>query len=205
MEELKVRNNTEMDPLDMTLENRIDIIGEGLRRKYLSRLNEMKIAPVGEILPLEEDLIDNVRLYHITEMVYEKGEPVTDKFTTVFNTLSTYNASVFIVMDSDGKNTNFYVGVRNDEEDGVYSRSFTSEQINNWAGDRWNLPVNKPFSLEFRVIVEFTGGPEFQAPEVRTVTVNVTPIHVDIFATDKMYIDGTSSPGKEEVSATLEN
>lgn len=123
MEELKVRNNTEMDPLDMTLENRIDIIGEGLRRKYLSRLNEMKIAPVGEILPLEEDLIDNVRLYHITEMVYEKGEPVTDKFTTVFNTLSTYNASVFIVMDSDGKNTNFYVGVRNDEEDDTKKRS----------------------------------------------------------------------------------
>ena len=67
MEELKVRNNTELDPLDMTLENRIDIIGEGLRRKYLSRLNEMKIAPVGEILPLEEDLIDNVRLYGVRE------------------------------------------------------------------------------------------------------------------------------------------
>lgn len=29
------------------------------------------------------------------EMVYQKGEPVTDKFTTVFNTLSTYNASVY--------------------------------------------------------------------------------------------------------------
>ena len=40
-----------------TLENRLDIIGEGLRKKYLSRLTEMQIAPVGELLPLEEDLI----------------------------------------------------------------------------------------------------------------------------------------------------
>lgn len=116
-----------------------------------------------------------------------------------------YIVSYTTKLDVVGNNFGSTTVIRNDEEDGVYSRSFTSEQINNWAGDRWNLPVNKPFSLEFRVIVEFTGGPEFQAPEVRTVTVNVTPIHVDIFATDKMYIDGTSSPGKEEVSATLEN
>ena len=77
----------------------------------------MKIAPIGELPPLEEDLINNVRLYRIQEMVYRKGEPVTDKFTTVFNTLSTYNATVFILIDSDGKQTQFYIGVRNNEPD----------------------------------------------------------------------------------------
>ena len=83
----------------------------------------MQIAPVGELLPLEEDLIDNVRMYHITEMVYGKGESVTDKFTTVFNTLSTYNATVFIVMDSDGRKSSFYIGVRNNETDPAKKRS----------------------------------------------------------------------------------
>jgi len=69
----------------------------------------MAIAPVQNLMPLEEDLIDNVRLYKITEMVYQKGESATDKFTTVFNTLSTYKATAFIIMDSDGKKTDFYV------------------------------------------------------------------------------------------------
>lgn len=55
----------------------------------------MQIMPLGEITPLEVDLIDNVRLYRITEMVYQKDESVMNKFTTVFNTLATYNASVF--------------------------------------------------------------------------------------------------------------
>ncbi len=55
-------------------------------------------------------------LFYAYEMVYRKGEPVTDKFTTVFNTLSTYNASVFIIIDSDGIHTNFYLGVRNNEK-----------------------------------------------------------------------------------------
>ena len=103
--------------VSLTNENRLEIIDEGVRKKYLARLSEMRIAPVGELQPLEEDLINNVRLYRIQEMVYRKGEPVTDKFTTVFNTLSTYNATVFILIDSDGKQTQFYLGVRNNEPD----------------------------------------------------------------------------------------
>lgn len=84
----------------------------------------MQIMPIGEITPLEEDLIDNVRLYRITEMVYQKDESVMDKFTTVFNTLATYNASVFFLIDSDGRQANYYLGVRNNEtNDSVKKRS----------------------------------------------------------------------------------
>lgn len=99
----------------ITVEDRLEIIDEYVRRKYLTRLSDMKIIPTGEIVPLEEDLINNVRLYHITEMVYQKDESVMDKFTTVFNTLATYNASVFFLIDSDGKHPKYYLGVRNNE------------------------------------------------------------------------------------------
>lgn len=102
---------------EISIENRLEIIDEGVRKKYLARLSEMEIAPINDLPSLEEDLINNVRLFRITEMVYSKGESVTDKFTTVFNTLATYNASVFILIDSDGKETNFYLGVRNNEPD----------------------------------------------------------------------------------------
>lgn len=110
---------------ELSLETRLDITYDFLRKSYLTNLDEMAIAPIenDNILPLEEDLIENVRLYRITEMVYQKGESVTDKFTTVFNTLSTYNASVFVVIDSDGKNTNVYLGVRNNENISKNKRS----------------------------------------------------------------------------------
>lgn len=106
-----------------TMQDRLSIVEERIRRIYLDRLTEMEIAPVGTLLPLESDLIDNVRLYHISEMVYQKGESATDKFTTVYNTLSTYNATVFIIMDSDGKRTDFYLGVRNNEKNDKLKRS----------------------------------------------------------------------------------
>lgn len=79
---------------DISVGNRLEIIDECVRKKYLARLSEMEIAPVGDLPPLEEELINNVRLYRVTEMVYRKGEPVTDKFTTVFNTLATYNVQI---------------------------------------------------------------------------------------------------------------
>lgn len=123
MNDLKLDTENAISLKDLTLENRLEIIGEGLRKKYLSRLSEMEIARTDGLPPLEDDLIDNIRLYLITEMVYEKGEPVTDKFTTVFNTLSTYNATVFIIMDSDGRESRFYIGVRNNETDLSKKRS----------------------------------------------------------------------------------
>ena len=104
-------------------QNRLDILDERIRRKYLTRLTEMEIAPLKNLPSLEDDLIDNVRMYHITEMVYQKGEPALDKFTTVFNTIAAYDATVFIVLDADGKKTDVYFGVRNDEEDLKKKRS----------------------------------------------------------------------------------
>lgn len=101
----------------LSFDLRMKTIDSGMRHHYLTHLSQFQVAPLAQLQPLEEDIISNIRLFKITEMVYHKGEPATDKFTTVFNTLSTFNASVFILMDSDGQKTDFYLGVRNNEND----------------------------------------------------------------------------------------
>lgn len=124
MELMKTEQNLLAEKSEIVVEDRLEIIDEYIRKKYLTRLSDMQIMPLGELPPLEEDLIDNVRLYRITEMVYQKGESVMDKFTTVFNTLATYNASVFFLIDSDGKQAKYYLGVRNNEaNDSLKKRS----------------------------------------------------------------------------------
>lgn len=124
MNDIQEKTQTEVPAIqEVTLENRLEIIEDGMRKKYLARLNDMQIAALPDLVPAEEDFVDNVRLYHITEMVYQKGESVTDKFTTIYNTLSIYRDSVFILMDSDGKKTDFYLGVRNNEENEAIKRS----------------------------------------------------------------------------------
>lgn len=119
------KDTTVESKTEISIEDRIEIIDEYVRRKYLTRLSDMHIVPLGEVKPIEEDLIENVRMFRITEMVYQKDESVMDKFTTVFNTLSTYNASVFFLIDSDGKEAEYYLGVRNNESDDSDSKRST--------------------------------------------------------------------------------
>lgn len=158
-------------------------------------------APVPETLTLTASsnvvvLDENNLSAPILTFEWTPARAVSDDF------LVTYTTKLDVLTNNFSSSTT----IETVEDDGVFSRSFTSEQLNNWANDRWKLPVNKDFTLAFRVIAEYAGGQTYEMPEVRTVEVNVTPIHVDIFAADKMSIDGSSvAGGKTEVMKTVEN
>lgn len=100
---------------DIDIENNLEIVDEYIRKKYLNYLSEMQVAPINQIQDVKDDIIRNIRLFKVKEMAYQKGESAVDKFTTVFNTLAMYQVSTFMVMDSDGEKTSFYLGVRNNE------------------------------------------------------------------------------------------
>ncbi|MDR0692913.1 MAG: SusE domain-containing protein [Prevotellaceae bacterium] len=119
---------------------------------------------------------------------------------------SEYIVSYTTKLDIVGNNFGTSTVILNYEDEGVFSRSFTFEQLHNWANDKWKLPINRVFTLEFRVTAEWEGGPTFETPEVRTVTVDVQPIKVVVFDADKMFIAGNAVPGsKIEINKTLEN
>ena len=109
-------------------------------------------------------------------------------------------------LDVIGNNFGSSTAIMNYEDDGVFSRSFTSEQLQNWANEKWKLPVNTPFTLEFRVIAQWEGGPTFEAPEVKTATVRVQPIRTIVFDADKVFLDGSAvQESKVELGTTVEN
>lgn len=110
-------------------------------------------------------------------------------------------------LDVVGNNFGSSTAIMNYEDDGTFSRSFTSEQLQNWANQKWGIPTNKPFILEFRVVAQWEGGATFESPEVRTVQVKVTPIKTVVFDADKVFLGGSAVPGlsKVEMPKTLEN
>lgn len=84
------------------------LVDDIVLKKYLHKLTGL------EIIPLTDDLkkISDIRLFKITEMVYQKDEYSTYKFASVFNSVQNLNCGVFIVVDSNGEKTDFYMGVR---------------------------------------------------------------------------------------------
>mgnify|MGYP001076705856 CR=1 FL=1 len=84
------------------------LVDDIVLKNYLNDLSEM------DVLPLDDSLkqISDIRLFKITEMVYQKNEYSTFKFASVFSALQNLNCGVFIIANSDGKQTEFYMGVR---------------------------------------------------------------------------------------------
>ena len=84
------------------------LVDDIVLKKYLHDLTGL------EVIPLDESMkkISDIRLFKITEMVYQNDEYSTYKFASVFNAVQNLNCGVFIVADSDGQKTDFYMGVR---------------------------------------------------------------------------------------------
>ena len=84
------------------------LVDDIVLKKYLHELSDLDIVPLGD----EMQKISDIRIFKITEMVYQSNEYSTYKFASVFNAVQNLNCGVFIIMDSDGKKTDFYMGVR---------------------------------------------------------------------------------------------
>lgn len=98
----------------------LKVVDDVILKNYISALSDMEIVPLSEE-ELQSNIKDNVRFFKITEMVYEKDELATYKFASVFNVLSIADSAVFIIIDSDGIKTDFYMGVRSLDEDRTIS------------------------------------------------------------------------------------
>lgn len=93
----------------------LKVVDDIILKNYVSELSHMEIVPLRKNV-LQSNIRDNVRFFKITEMVYEKDELAIYKFASVFNALSMTDSAVFIIIDSNGTKTDFYMGVRSLDE-----------------------------------------------------------------------------------------
>lgn len=93
----------------------LKVVDDVILKNYVSELSSMEIVPLSKNV-LQSNIRDNVRFFKINEMVYEKDELATYKFASVFNALAITDSAVFIIIDSDGIKTDFYMGVRSLDE-----------------------------------------------------------------------------------------
>lgn len=96
------------ETLQERLEEASRLIDDIVLKNYLTGLSGL------EIVPLEDGLkgVGKIRLFKISEMVYQRNEYSTYKFASVFNAVQGINCGVFIVADSNEEKTEFYMGVR---------------------------------------------------------------------------------------------
>ncbi len=100
------------------------LVDDVVLKNYITRL------PSFEVRPLDENAIKNnisrIRLFRITEMVYAKDESATYKFASVFNAVAATQSAIFTIIDSNGKTTDFYLGIRSLTDENSTQTSYTT-------------------------------------------------------------------------------
>ena len=99
----------EQKSIQENFNNAIKIVDDVLLKNYLTKLEDLEVVPFSSE---NEELFDTIRFFKITEMIYEKDEYSTYKFASVYNSLISMKCAIFIIIDSDGEKTDFYMGVK---------------------------------------------------------------------------------------------
>ncbi|WP_373079051.1 ATP-binding protein [Fusobacterium varium] len=88
----------------------LEVVEDIILKNFLIKLDELEVVDFDEKYK-KDILAEDIRFFKINEMVYEQDENSTYKFASVFNTLASSEGSVFIIVDSDGEKTDFYMGI----------------------------------------------------------------------------------------------
>lgn len=122
----KTEPGTEVVPSVQSLQNGFSaayqLVDDVVLKNYITKLTDLPVVP------LDDDQLKNstskIRLFKISEMVYEKDESATYKFASVFNAVAATNSAIVAVIDSDGTKTNFYLGIRSLSEENSTKTSY---------------------------------------------------------------------------------
>jgi hypothetical protein len=107
MNELETRKKEE-------LINAFNLSNEFVEKQYLNELTNYDIVPLNNEIN-SFSIRNNIRLFKISKLTYDKNENVLDKLSTVFQALGSLNSSLVFVIDSDGTTINLYIGTRTQE------------------------------------------------------------------------------------------
>lgn len=118
-----------------------------VNKNYLINLQNY---PVLE-LPEEKKIDDNIRLFQIERIVYDKDEIANDKLISIYSALSNIQSSGLLVLKSTRASVSFYLGIRSEEN------ASTAEVIlkNSFNG---NFPGSKVKTIEKQEIAKLLGN-----------------------------------------------
>lgn len=111
---------------------------------YVTRLSNCPVLPMPEQMQERmEDIAQWTRLYHMDKVVYAPKENFLQKITTVLYTAYAQDTPVVVFVTSDGKKTDYYMGVQLTEaNDASQGTAFRDAFTGNFAGSELDLCDN---------------------------------------------------------------
>lgn len=100
------------------------LVDDVVLKNYITKLPDLPVVPLDE--SQLSNSLGKIRLFKITEMVYEQDESATYKFASVFNAVAATNSAIITIIDSDGIKTDFYLGIRSLSDENSTQTSYST-------------------------------------------------------------------------------
>ena len=110
--ELSRKNASELQNYLQNASDALNVVDDVVLKQYLTRLEQLDI-----VKNVTSNIGDEVILYKINKMAYEKDEFVTEKFISAISAMTYADCSVFLVVDGFADHTDFYLGIKNSDEE----------------------------------------------------------------------------------------
>lgn len=91
----------------------MSLVDDIVLKNYLTKLSSLNIVHAS----IAELNTDNIILFKINKMVYEKDEYATDKFISVVSAMTFTNSSIYLIVDGHKDHTDFYLGIKCEDAD----------------------------------------------------------------------------------------
>lgn len=102
-------SNDNLSRLQRNMGNCLEMIDDEVMKGYITKLSDLPvITPNSEVMKK----LQEIHFFKITELVYQEDEFSVHKLSTIFHSLSNKPCTLVLMIKSDGKTNNFYLGVR---------------------------------------------------------------------------------------------
>lgn len=121
-------------------------------KEYLSRLDRQIAIPLSD----DNKVFDNLRLFLVSKIVYNKEENINDKLISIYSAIQSIDSSVIMLICSNGIEVSFYLGIRSTEnnQDYVASEILKNSFQGNFPGSELKNLTKSEIEILFSGIVD---------------------------------------------------
>ena len=130
-EQLLDKKNQELASYQERSSRAMELVDDIVLKNYLTKLSLL------EVVPCNNQSTDDIILFKINKMVYEKDEYATDKFISVVSAMTYTNSSIYLIVDGHESHTDFYLGIKSEDENrqkSTIAETFKSSILGQFPG-----------------------------------------------------------------------
>ena len=123
--------NQELASYQERSSNAMALVDDIVLKNYLTKLSQLDVVPCTNMGT------DDIILFKINKMVYEKDEYATDKFISVVSAMTYTNSSIYLIVDGHKSHTDFYLGIKSEDENrqkSTIAETFKSSILGQFPG-----------------------------------------------------------------------